>query len=243
MGRGRRAAARKRIVQARLRADDPYEIATFLPTMVAPPRERPTMRVILIDETDSAVTITNRTLPQLLWAGFSLGAAAFFVWVLYNTLPGMLAGEGSWLPPLDRLPDIWKKAILLACLAAGLAIVLAPLVISFRTLRYGRVWRFDARKLAITRNGVLVGRFNEAQAILVEGDFRGDEPSSVELVLLKRDGKRMKIASGTLNEDQLRHFLAAAQSITRRTKIPYRKIGITPRSPRWRPPAWWEALS
>jgi hypothetical protein len=201
------------------------------------------MRVIVVDETDSGVTITNRTLPQLLWGAFSVAATAFFAFVLYDTLPSLLAGGGSWLPPLDRLPDIWKTAIIFACLAAGMAVVLTPLVTSFRTLRYGRVWRFDTRRLAITRNGLPVGRFNEAQAILVEGDLRGDEPSTVELALLKRNGKRMKIAGGTLDEAQLRQFLEAAQSISRRTKIPYRKVGITPRNPRWRPPAWWEALS
>ncbi len=132
------------------------------------------MQAITIDETPSGVTITNRSLPSVLQGVYSLAATIFFVFVLYKTLPDLLNGGGSWLPPLDRLPEEWKTTILAICLVAAFVIVLAPLAISLRTLFFAKVWRFDVLARIVTRNGEQVGMLDECQEVIVEGDFRGE---------------------------------------------------------------------
>jgi hypothetical protein len=200
------------------------------------------MLAITIDETVSAVTITNRVLPWVLQGVLSLGITIFLALGIYIALPDILNSDGSWLPPVDRLSDSWKTTILSICIVASFAITIAPLVISVRTLFFARVWRFDAQRQVVTRNGERIGALDDCKEVVIEGDFRG-ETDTIEFVLLMKNGRKITLAQGTNYEAQLRRFLEAAKAISNRTQIPYRKAGIPPWGWWWKFPTWWTALN
>jgi hypothetical protein len=200
------------------------------------------MLAITVDDSLAGVAIVNRALPSVVQAVISVAMSLFFAFVLYRTLPDLLCGKGSWLPPLDQLPDEWKTTILAICLVAGFAIVLAPLAISLRTLLYAKVWRFDVLGRTVTRNGERIVALNEFQEILVEGDFRG-ETDTIDFRLLMKDGRKMTLAQGAASEKQLRRFLEAAKAISNRAKIPYRKETVTGWLSSGQAPAWWTSLT
>jgi hypothetical protein len=200
------------------------------------------MLAITVDDAPWGVTIVNRTLPSVAQAVISVAMSIFFAFVLHQTLPDLLGGKGSWLPPLDQLPDEWKTTILAICLVAGFAIVLAPLVISLRTLFFAKVWRFDVLGRIVTRNGAQIGTLDECQEIVVEGDFRG-ETDTIDFRLLMKDGRKMTLAQGTASEAQLRRFLEAAKAVSNRAKIPYRRATTQGWISSGQPPAWWTALT
>jgi hypothetical protein len=200
------------------------------------------MLAITIDETISAVTITNRALPSVLQVVFSLATTSFLAFGIYMTLPDILNGGGSWLPPLDQLSDNWKTTILSVCIVASFAITIAPLVIGVRTLFFARVWRFDAQGHTITRNGERIGALDDCKEVVIEGDFCGDT-DTIEFILLMKSGRKIMLAQGTNYEAQLRRFLEAAKAIFSRTQIPYRKAGIPAWGSRGKFPTWWTALN
>jgi hypothetical protein len=203
------------------------------------------MQAITVADADDGVVIVNRTLPSLLQGVFAIAMVGALAYALYEMMPSILdgGGDGTWLPPFDQLSKEWRTAIMLATMAAAFAITFAPLYASVETLLYGKVWTFDTRARRITRNRHDIGSFDDGKEILVEGDFRGETPD-LTLAFVKKDGTRIDIADGTLDEAQFDMFLDAAKAIARRAKIPYRKTGIRPwAEPWWSFPEWWDSRS
>src|SRR5262245_53339441 len=196
------------------------------------------MQAITVDESRAGVTIENRALPSLAQGAVSLVMCAFFVYMLHQALPGLLRGEGTWLPPFDRLPDEWKTTIIALCLVAAFVIALAPLALSLRTMFFAKVWNFDVLAKVVLRNGAPIARLEECREIVVEGDFRG-ETDSIDFQLHMKDGRKMLLARGTASEEQLRNFLEAAKAISKSAKIPYRKETLAGWFSNGQGPTWW----
>jgi hypothetical protein len=154
--------------------------------------------------------------------------------------PDIIAGHGSWLPPLDRLPEETKMLIIIACLGVSLLICLIPLWQGMRVLLWGERWEIDVMRHFIFHNGREVGMLQDVMEIGIEGDFRTEIPD-VTLFLLTREGKKMKLAIAGLRETTFLEFMEAVRLISRRTRIPYHKKLIPDTGRAWKAPAWWEA--
>jgi hypothetical protein len=200
------------------------------------------MLAITVDENLSGVTIINRALPWVGHAVTGLAVTAFSVFVFHLAFPGILNGEGSWLPPFDKLPKSWKAVFVWLCFVAGIALGLTLTAISLRTLFFAKVWRFDVLARIVTRNGEQVGMLDECQEVIVEGDFRG-ETDTIAFMLLMKDGRKMTMAQSGAGEAELRRFLEASKAISNRAKIPYRKTTAQGWLSSGQGPTWWTALN
>lgn len=190
------------------------------------------MKVMNVTETESGVTLRYRALPAALRALFFAGFIGFGTFCVVQVWPDIRGGKGSWLPPLDRLPEPVKQGIIFASIGIALLICLIPLFQSVRILLWGERWEIDVLRNLIIRDGEEVGALNDIVQIMLEGDFR-DEASMMELYLLKANGKKVKIIQAMMYEEQVRRFDAAAQLLAKRTKLSYRKSSLGT------PEGWW----
>src|SRR5262245_12403466 len=123
------------------------------------------MQAIDVTETVTSVHVTRRALPQLLRVAFFSGALAFATFVLWN----VALSQGSWLPPLDQMPDWAKQALVYLSTAAGLAIMVYPLLRGLKVLLFGKAWEFDAARGRVTCNGKIVALTSEIDHLRLTG--------------------------------------------------------------------------
>ena len=190
------------------------------------------MQAIDVTETVIGVQVTHRVLPQLLRVAFFSGALAFATFVLWN----VDLSQGSWLPPLDRMPDWAKQALIYLATGAGLAIIVYPIVRGAKVLIFGEVWEFDALRQRVTRNGEVVALATDIDHPRLTGDFRGDT-SDITLHIVRRNGRKVEIAEGSLDQAEFERFLDLSRRIRARLKVPI-EIASLPSSGSGIP-SWW----
>lgn len=200
------------------------------------------MLVIALSETESGIELRHRPGPAVLQVLFFTPFLLFVIIGFAKVWPHFQNGEGSWLPPLDRLPMSGKLAILSLCFGAGCLIALVALFRAWHTLATGRVWCFDFRQRMITEDGKSIIGFSEIRELLIEGDFRGDT-DSLALFVVNASGKRIEVTSGSASERQFTYFVDAARRISERSSLPYRTLALPARGTRAKLPGWWVSVS
>ncbi|BAT60692.1 hypothetical protein GJW-30_1_03241 [Variibacter gotjawalensis] len=192
------------------------------------------MQEIKISDITTGVRISRCAPPSLFRVVIFTASLGFVVWCLWQ----VDFSQGSWLPPFDLLPGWAKAAILVLSFGAGLAIIVYPIYRGLKILIHGEHWDFDAARRQVRRDGKLILFTTDIACLRVTGDFRGDG-DSVELHIVKRDGRKIEVAEATMDNVEFYRFRAAARRISDRLKVPVEIVGLPSRAWGWDYPVWW----